>query len=700
MGIDRHPAPVGVGVGERLGDLEGGIGTRQRGIRCLERLEWYVGGGAGQENQENHATSIADGFAVLYENVMRIPALIVLIACSTSTEVAQTPEVPFATVPPSEELVPSVENEAVRPTGSSTVIPGPAGSDLFMVDPLLDRVVHVRDDGTTVFPVGTEPTRLTRVDQALFITSRGSGELVKTDLQGQVLQRADVGLEPFGVVADSRGDAVFVAVSLGGEVLELDTTTLEVRRRWSFPNEPRYLAIDEDAGVLYVGEARGERPLHRIDLQSGVAGPSDLPPIQRGAQPLRGRITGDMWVVPSTGELLTPVLYIDDVTPVFDPESPEPQAEAEGYGSEDNMFGIVDVGRFNPSVVVTPPQGAPRALFAAVREGRGYLSSVRSSPDDSLYLATAEGLDALVYLDPGSRLDTPLGPAFELTPSAAGFEEVPLAFVGAPPLPTGVTWSTEGPITYSTRSRTYADGLLLRAQVLLNVANDHGSNANEIGFWTPTASLPDIDPRPTDVIEGEALFYSAKPGVVGGGGVSCATCHNEGRDDGVTWPLIAGPTQTPSLAGIVSETTPVTWSDAVPTVADEALATASLRMGGGVSNVQAGQIQAFVDWTRPVVRSQTEAAERGRLIFERPDVGCTACHNGDRLTDGLQHTFRGRLVATPSLNGVGATAPYLRDGSALDLYDAVEQSLNGGMGNTATLAPDEIDDLVAYLREL
>ena len=95
-----------------------------------------------------------------------------------------------------------------------------------------------------------------------------------------------------------------------------------------------------------------------------------------------------------------------------------------------------------------------------------------------------------------------------------------------------------------------------------------------------SASLtaPALDER---VQRGLGLFFSnLNPEVSGHNvNVSCSSCHFEGRNDGLTWQFADGPRQTPSLAGDVSLTEPVTWRDDVATVADEVRLTSQGRMG-------------------------------------------------------------------------------------------------------------------------
>ena len=128
----------------------------------------------------------------------------------------------------------------------------------------------------------------------------------------------------------------------------------------------------------------------------------------------------------------------------------------------------------------------------------------------------------------------------------------------------------------------------------------------------------------------------------------------------------------------------------------------------------------------------SEGARRGWALFSGT-AGCTNCHDGLLLTDLQYHNVGigwnadqkefedvGRVKVTktkrdtgafktPTLNDVANSAPYLHNGSAATLEEAVDIMLDGGIKNpyldSANLEPrsltaDEKADLLAFLREL
>ncbi len=225
--------------------------------------------------------------------------------------------------------------------------------------------------------------------------------------------------------------------------------------------------------------------------------------------------------------------------------------------------------------------------------------------------------------------------------------------------------------------------------------------SDRIGVAAPSLDL--------EVHFGRDRFYDAVDEAISGdgAGVSCATCHFDSRNDGLSWVTtsVEG-RQTPSLRGVVSETVPVSWVESVPTVLEEVHITTQSRMGGtGVTDGDASAIAAFIDSTPeidlPLRGSDDPAIERGRAIFFRPEVACATCHYGAQLTDQLSHEMYGLdAVDTPSLVGVAATPPYLHDGSEPDLRSLLERVRDGSMGDTSTLNDTEMDDLEVYLKSL
>jgi cytochrome c553 len=322
-----------------------------------------------------------------------------------------------------------------------------------------------------------------------------------------------------------------------------------------------------------------------------------------------------------------------------------------------------DITRFNPTVVIVDVQGGEpndSTTFSVAHGSRSYPSSVTWTPDSAGVYVTQESAGLVVAL------------------SRTGSAKVMAANRGA----RGIAWVDGEPVSHGFLDHN-----------LSWVTRDEGTTVS-----ITNESLSD------DVAAGQILFYTSG-GVMSadGSGLSCSTCHFEGRNDGQTWNLDNGPRQTMTLAGKISGTEPISWTNDVASVQHEAQATSETRMGGsGLHDRDADRIAAYIDFTpNPDLPAQDPASVlRGKEIFERADVACAECHNGSSYTDNLTHTMFGLdNVNTPTLTGIASTAPYLHDGRYQTL-GALLQSLEGEMGDTSMLSGEELTDLEAYLKSL
>jgi cytochrome c peroxidase len=88
------------------------------------------------------------------------------------------------------------------------------------------------------------------------------------------------------------------------------------------------------------------------------------------------------------------------------------------------------------------------------------------------------------------------------------------------------------------------------------------------------------------------------------------------------------------------------------------------------------------------------AALRGARLFVGPGR-CADCHAGPNFTDGALHS----KLRTPSLRNVAVTAPYMHDGGAPTLREAMRQH-SGVAPALPRLSASEMDELVAFLETL
>jgi DNA-binding beta-propeller fold protein YncE/mono/diheme cytochrome c family protein len=604
------------------------------------------------------------------------------------------------------------------PTGSSTVAAGP-GETLFVVDTAGGTVarVDVSTGDVSSVAVGGEPTRLAVLGDRVIVSLRTDGALAVLVADGESLRLEDtvpVGVEPLGLVAAEDGSRLYVALSMEDRVVELDGD-LTLLRSWTVPFEPRWPALHPSGEALYIGstfdgavawiDLREEDAVRRVDLPE-LRG-RDLETGRRIA--LTQRVTGDLSVA-SAGDLLAvPMLYVDNISEVGEPDLTSVSDRGYDANAENDRV----AGRFSPVAVLVPldrhgaPTGEPTGVSLAVLPDgapalRSYPSSVTFSPDGEVLLATQEASGVVVAV-PARRARDEAGETLPRRRDEIGAERRSLIPVATDSGPRGVAFIAEDrAFVHSFLSRKIADirfGTIDRLLPRDDRSTDTWLSAHD-GIRVADDTLP------LEVRVGRRLFYGADDSRVAGpgSGVSCSTCHFDGRTDGLTWALVGLPRQTPSLAGAVSLTAPVTWSDGVETVQEEVFITSQGRMGGRrMTSGESAAVASFIEWTRlPLLPEENaEAVEAGRRIFEREEVGCSECHTGPAYTDNEPYEMFGELtVRTRSLLGIGATAPYLHDGSASSLGELIERIQDGSMGDTSSLDPEEMNQLEAFLRSL
>jgi cytochrome c peroxidase len=236
-----------------------------------------------------------------------------------------------------------------------------------------------------------------------------------------------------------------------------------------------------------------------------------------------------------------------------------------------------------------------------------------------------------------------------------------------------------------------------------------------------TTKLTQLEALSPEAAAGRRLFFSAVDSRMNSvaTGISCATCHFEGREDGHVWNFPDGPRQTPSLQGrMLAKTAPFHWNGEFNDLLAFMTHTVTNRMGGsGVTPAMEQQVAAFIESMpkadNPHSNTAPEVLARGRAAFDAAE--CGTCHKTETFTDNTfadVGTFvkTGAVVDnfqlhgglnTPSLLGLARTAPYLHDGSAQTLKARIVTGKNLDQhGKTSRLSDADVDDLVSYLKSL
>lgn len=623
------------------------------------------------------------------------------------------------------------------PITGGTMIVTSDGARAVISDPDRDRIVQI-DLATesilaeTSLELGAEPGRLVE-DSAhrVHVALRRGNALVTVDAAGAIVDRRTACVEPRGLAYDAGKDQIHVACASGELVsfaaaggaavrslrLERDLRDVVVQGTNLVVTRFRtaeILTLDETGAII----TRVAPPtVPRFDfggIAFGNGSGSDQPPPEMPGGGGSGQFdapASTAWrtIAMPDGRLV--MSHQRRVKSVLDSEQPG------GYG------GDCGGGPIEDAVTVVAPGEAPRP---ALRIGNGAL------PVD---IAASVAGDKIAVVTAGSRMVTVVPSVMLSNPDEDRCEP-------PEPTPCGNEGSGSGGFP-DAGPGTGGDLPPSDGQKMGECCEDKDQNGrcddddedeDEDGdsarlgpptsiAWTPSGDLLIFYPEAPAIIVrsagGPLAHRIALPGTAHNDqgrnvfhqqtriGVACASCHPEGRDDGIVWDFaVDGQRRTQSLAGNILERAPYHWSadeSSLPVLLDDVFAK---RMSGGT--LTSGQKAALGPWLNRVPAPQSvvadaAAVERGRQIFESGDVGCVACHSGPLLTNNQRtNVGTGGLFKTPSLVGVGARAPFLHDGCAATLMDrfGVCNAGPGVHGDTSNLSPEQLGDLVQYLESL
>jgi YVTN family beta-propeller protein len=274
----------------------------------------------------------------------------------------------------------------------------------------------------------------------------------------------------------------------------------------------------------------------------------------------------------------------------------------------------------------------------------------------------------------------------------------------------------------------------------LTALRDRGDYVAPLLQTLPTVNAEQLS---ADVLLGKQLFYDAADDRLARDNyMSCASCHNDGGHDNRIWDLTSmgeGLRNTISLRGSGAGHGPLHWSANFDEVHDFEGQIRVLSEGSGLMDdllfetgtvdqslgdpkvglsddldALAAYVASLNEYPDSPYRntdgSMTASAVAGEAVFIAEN--CASCHRGNGFTDSApgnlhdigtlnpvssgQRLNSGPLpgVDTPTLRGLWLTAPYLHDGSAETLADAVARH------NGVSLSATEMVNLVTYLEQI
>jgi YVTN family beta-propeller protein len=558
--------------------------------------------------------------------------------------------------------------------------------------------------GAFVPAVAPRSLALSPDGKTLFVTGERSSALYVVDAaSGTTRAAVHVGSEPIGAVVSPDGAWVFVACSQDATVVKVNAATGTPAGSVAVPAEPWALAWSADGARLLVSHLMGPG-VTAIDPVAMTAEATwvipDRPP--RGDRRLaHGAVRGlyDVASRPGTSEIWVAhaLLATDTAQPALDFESTAFPAlsllAANGAYAQTLSTDAQDVAGVDGSFadVVSGPHA-----IAFTHDG-DYVLMVDANSEDVLVVdARTRGEVALVRPLPGK-------------------------------MPDGIVLSPDDAVAY-VDERISGDVAVLRL--------DRASGSLRVTVEGPAIARLSSDPMPATLRLGQHLFNSANSSeypVTTDHWVACATCHMEGRSDAVTWKFQQGPRDTPTNAGGMNGTG-FLFRTADRNKVQDYWHTIDVEQGGRFDATgQAALLDALAAYVNlgiplpvPPTTDPALVARGGQLFVSQ---GCSECHAGPRFTDSgrgnpaldlagevLLHDVGTCVKAgpfpdvahadvdghpraacdfdTPSLSGVSSTPPYLHDGSAATLRDAVQR-----MPNPPTASAD-LDALVEYLRSI
>jgi DNA-binding beta-propeller fold protein YncE/mono/diheme cytochrome c family protein len=556
-----------------------------------------------------------------------------------------------------------------------------------------------------------------------YVALSAAGAVAVVDLRaGKVLREVPVGKGPCDLVlADG---SLFVVCEAEDALVRLDLGKLAVTGRWATGQAPRGVAVFPESGRAYVA-CHDERTLQAIDLKTGQAASVALPGWPERVVPHRDAQYPYLLALSSApGEALVSLVDSRRLRVV----------QTSKLAGVSNPRGLASKQGTTSFVLVAHQK--PRTRVPATQLAQGWVFTNAVSSFSPWGVDTQKGADNRAKL-----LDDPLrahaDPADVVL--TADHRHAFVACAGADAVLALRTdrfvSANYGPVSFAEHDQGRDDLALTRRYVVARLATQanprrlalsgDGRTLVVSNHLADSLTVIDADsfrvlrhvplggPAPDAARRGEVLFHSGR--MTFQGQFSCASCHPGGGSDGLNWDLprdgVGNFLNTRSLQG-VRDTAPYGWHGSSPTLADRVAGTLRTLQRHEPQGTELSDLVAYLktlDPPRPLPsrKADAPAAARGRALFEGKGR-CATCHRGTALHDVALHDVgtkgqgdvQGRFD-TPSLRGVGRTAPYLHHGEAKTLEEIFTRyNAEQRHGAAHSLSREELADLLEYLRGL
>ncbi len=672
------------------------------------------------------------------------------------------------------EVIGAPDKNGVSPLKRFKHLPHLVGSSIAMLPGERMLVVADTDNNAVVvvdsatraairtIAVGRRPERLVvSPDGRVFVTNRGSRSVSIVDpIKGRELRSVSAGVEPYGIALSPGGDTLLVTSSATSELLGFDARTLSLRFTLPLKSAwPAAVTFHPDGKRAFVTHMHG-RDVDVVSLDSrtvtdtlqlpdrGTGTPGRL--MGRGEQKRFANLAFSAVVSPGGNRLFVAHTMVDTGA-----NRSASLGRGGGYGLGGQSPIVATVSTFD---LKTGKLLRPKVDFNSnSTKGFSHLSqadqqvqqlaqpmALAHDPRHARLVMVAMGSDRIMSLNTLSS--DPIS------------HPIASRFVGQ--APKGIVFTADGSKAFVHNAHSYSVSPVDFAAQL--------PKEGDARRWTVKSGASAVfarNPLPETAARGRRAFtFALDPRVGGANRFACASCHPDGRHDGMVWQIGAGPRQTPILAGRLFGTGPFNWLGTEDKLHENVKQTVRRLGGTGCTDQQLDDMTEYLSRYLPGLDNPNrghDVAElaMGRELFHDAEVGCSSCHDSTtRFTDGANHEVgtttkleadlwarfgkpknakpktRGKRPGgprarvpppapggrfnpmggitepipeapvaynTPGLQHLWASAPYYHHGGSKSLEHLLTAGNAGDrMGKTSHLTAVQLKALVAYLKTL
>ena len=519
----------------------------------------------------------------------------------------------------------------------------------------------------------------------------------------------DVPAEPVGLARTPDQTTLLVVSRWGHTLSSLQLDDLSAKQMIELPRDPTAVLPSSDGKKAFITHAAGGL-LSVVDLQTEDPKP-------------RSTTIGSVFFANPNAEMM-PMMPMKPPPKAFPSTSRQKKVRSTATVKHHHIgtqaFSLVrtEKGKIMAPLVLTepaPPPGVPSGYGSADSAAPAAVGEVAVFDENSEAVAITKSPQSIgpkdCFLPRAAAMDEKRG---ELWVTCLGIDSVvvydankkhPHAYeknrIHVPAGPTGIVIDAEG-------QRAVVFSQFDAAITVISMAEPPIGSKNPRTEQTSLV-LTDRQGLAPELALGRSLFHAAGKRRISIDGRACASCHPDGRDDGLTWGTQEGPRQTPILLGRLVDSAPFGWLGDKEDLPSHFARTLSRLSGTGLKPEERDAIFAWVKSLTPPRAKPTHDESilaRGKTLFESEEAACASCHQGETSTDGDKHDVASKTkfeiekdFETPSLRFIARSAPYFHDGRYPTLVEMLKGS-DGAMGKTSHLAENDLEALAAYVESL